>query len=675
MVPQLVLLDSSTQALVLRLPTMIVDEKTVRGTVPASALTVQRQYYVALWLVPHPAATYPEHCAAGMILPVTVPVPFTVAPAAEPFTITSLDPVQRAAGSPSFSMRVNGTGFRQGAFVRWTSATGVIRDIAATFLTTASLDSTVPADLVARAGDFTVSVVNPDGRISNTLPFRVFAALALTSLEPAAVDAGSAEFTLGLNGAAFARTAQVRWNGAPLETTWVSDTRLTARVTAALLERPGTATVSVTNPDNTSAQANFTVRPVQALVTSLSPGSTPVNSNGFTLTVSGRGFLRDAVVVWDGSNLPSTWRSSTQLEAQVSASLLTSARSVPVQVANPQSPVSDAVIFAVSAPLVPSLASLEPGSREAGSGDFTLLVSGRGFLSGATVRWNGENLPTTFRSDTRVEAAVAGSRLAAVATAQVTAVNPGSAVSGALTFSVTAPVVSPGLAGLGGTVSAATQGNVTINLTPAPALAVQGTLTATFQANAANLGGGCQPESGLGFVEGQNRVRTRTFSMSAGQQSMSIPFEVGSVAGTITIQLTSLTSAGANVLAGRTITSSITVERSGPAITASSVRIENATGSSFDVTLTGTMPGRELTDADFTFTGAAAARLDTTMVTIDLRQAAPAWFQSANGCTAGGRFLLRVPFSTANGDNSSIASVSVVLKNGSQVSGAVSGGR
>jgi hypothetical protein len=455
----------------------------------------------------------------------------------------------------------------------------------------------------------------------------------------------------------------------------VSETQLTALVPASLLERAGTATVSVTNPDGATLQATFTIRMVVALITGMSPGSAQVNSGDFTLTVTGRGFMTGAVVQWDGMSLPTTWRSAAQLDAQVSGSLLGSSRMVQITVMNPGVAPTDAVMFYVSPPPAGVLTYLEPASREAGSGDFTLLIFGQRFLSGAVVKWDGQDLPTTFRSASQLEAVVSGSRLARVGTAQITVANPGSAASPALTFTIVAPVVSAWLGGLNGTVSAASQGSIVVNFSASTPVEASGTLTAQFSPNAANLEPWCQPEIGLGFLSGATRTRTRTFVIGAGERSVSIPFETGTVAGTITVRLTALNSAGADVLQGRSVTSTITVDRGGPSIVANSVKIEGASGSGFDVTLSGVMPGRELTEAEYTFTAASTARLETTTVTVNLRTPALQWFQTVEGCNAGGRFWLRMPFTTANGDNTSVASVSVSLKNGSQTSGSVSGGR
>jgi IPT/TIG domain len=66
---------------------------------------------------------------------------------------------------------------------------------------------------------------------------------SLTSLAPSALPPGG--FSLTVNGSGFVSGAQVLWKGAPLPTTFVSPSRLTATGTATEL---GPASVTVDNP-------------------------------------------------------------------------------------------------------------------------------------------------------------------------------------------------------------------------------------------------------------------------------------------------------------------------------------------------------------------------------------------------------------------------------------------
>jgi hypothetical protein len=86
----------------------------------------------------------------------------------------------------------------------------------------------------------------------------------ITSLSPSPITtAGSAAFTLTVNGSNFGTGATVLWNGSGLATTWVSATQLAASVPAAAIASPGTVAITVANPaslgGSTSSAFDFVV--------------------------------------------------------------------------------------------------------------------------------------------------------------------------------------------------------------------------------------------------------------------------------------------------------------------------------------------------------------------------------------------------------------------------------
>lgn len=84
---------------------------------------------------------------------------------------------------------------------------------------------------------------------------------------------------------------------------------------------------------------------------------------------------------------------------------------------------------------------LTPDSVAPGGGDFVLNVSGAGFISGATVDWNGTALATTFVDSEHLSATVPAADVATAMTASVTVVNPapGGWSSNVVYFQVGAP--------------------------------------------------------------------------------------------------------------------------------------------------------------------------------------------------------------------------------------------
>ncbi len=84
--------------------------------------------------------------------------------------------------------------------------------------------------------------------------------------------------------------------------------------------------------------------------------------------------------------------------------------------------------------VVPTITSLAPSSKVAGTGAFTLTVNGTNFVSGtSTVKWNGSNRATTFVSSTQLTAAILATDITSSGTASITVGN-GSGVSNTLPF-------------------------------------------------------------------------------------------------------------------------------------------------------------------------------------------------------------------------------------------------
>ncbi|MGE5198193.1 MAG: hypothetical protein ACM3H9_01040, partial [Rhodospirillaceae bacterium] len=171
---------------------------------------------------------------------------------------------------------------------------------------------------------------------------------------------------------------------------------------------------------------------------------TLAGSTAFELTVNGSAFVTGATVQWNGTARTTTFVNSTLLKAAISAADIATAGLVPVTVVNP-SPgggVSAAIAFAVNpvAP-VPSISALVPPGVVVGSPAFDLVISGTGFVSGATVQWNGANRVTTFVSDSQLRAAITATDVANPISVPVTVTNPppGGGTSNALIFVVSTP--------------------------------------------------------------------------------------------------------------------------------------------------------------------------------------------------------------------------------------------
>jgi hypothetical protein len=164
--------------------------------------------------------------------------------------------------------------------------------------------------------------------------------------------------------------------------------------------------------------------PVPTL-TSLSPTSAAVGGAAFTLTVNGSKFISSSVVRWGGQNRTTTYVSSTQLTAAISATDIATTGTVKVTVFNP-SPgggTSNSLDFTITGG--PTISSLQPASAFAGGPTFDLTVNGANFIDTSVVRWNGSDRTTTFSSSTMLIASILESDIASPGSASVTVFNPG----------------------------------------------------------------------------------------------------------------------------------------------------------------------------------------------------------------------------------------------------------
>ena len=267
----------------------------------------------------------------------------------------------------------------------------------------------------------------------------------VTSVSPAAAVAGGAGFTLTVTGTGFVASSVVHWNGAARTTTYVSGTQLTAGIPASDITAVGTAQVTVVSPTpggGTSSPVSFTIGNPVPVLSSLSPAKVVAGRAAFELTVNGSAFVTGATVQWDGAPRATTFVSSTVLRAAIAAVDVATAGSAQVTVVNP-SPgggTSSPIAFAIDpvAP-VPVITALEPSGVVPGHPAFDLVVTGTGFVQGATVQWNGADRVTTFVSASQVKAAITAADVANPVSVPVTVANPtpGGGTSNALIFVVT----------------------------------------------------------------------------------------------------------------------------------------------------------------------------------------------------------------------------------------------
>ncbi len=158
----------------------------------------------------------------------------------------------------------------------------------------------------------------------------------------------------------------------------------------------------------------------------LYPNSVTTGSASINLKVTGTGFVAGQSVLWNGSAVPTTFVSSTELLATLPAGAFTSASTNSVSVTSALTPTlgpnTDARQFDVKNPL-PAISSLSPATAVLHGSDYTITVYGSNFVSTSTVKWNNKGLPTTFVNSGELQATVGSQYLAHKETASVTVAN------------------------------------------------------------------------------------------------------------------------------------------------------------------------------------------------------------------------------------------------------------
>lgn len=282
---------------------------------------------------------YDDHCARQLAdSPLTIAVAYTVTkgdPATAIPTVTALSPSTIVAGSPGFTMTVSGTNFVPTSTVYWN---GLAR--ATTYVSPSTLQAQVNASDVGsiQTAWVTVSNASTGGGTSGSQQFQVTAVVpTVASVLPASAARGGSAFTLTVNGTGFDTSAQVSWNGSARATTYVSSTRLVAQITAADIATAGSFPVTVANAYGGAVSSNavgVAVSDMPLALASLAPSFVTAGGPAYVQTLVGTGFSADSTVRWNGSPRSTTFVSTTQLQAAVSAADIAAIGTASLSVAN-----------------------------------------------------------------------------------------------------------------------------------------------------------------------------------------------------------------------------------------------------------------------------------------------------------------------------------------------------
>ena len=384
-------------------------------------------------------------------------------------TITNIDPASKNVGDDQFIMVVDGTNFVFGAStVRFNGS-----DRATNFVSMNRLTATIPAPDLLVAGTFPITVFNSGGGgiTPTSVPFTVNPPAPTT-------------LTLGIDGggtlpATFSFTVSGPTTISPdpsiTITGWTNGTNVTSPInvipdtlysitphppvgwafTSPIVCYDGTTysfpagpVGSITIPSGAAASCTWVytevINPLPT-ITSLNPSSKTQGDPGFTLTVNGTNFITSSTINWNGLGLNTMYVSATQLTTVISSVPTVGIFNITVTNPAPGGGTSNPPLPFTVNPPAPTLISINPSSKIAGSPGFIMNLTGTGFLSISVVWWNGtiqcggSPIITTYINSTHLKAEIPTSCITTMGMAMVLVYNtpPNGGPSNSLTFTIT----------------------------------------------------------------------------------------------------------------------------------------------------------------------------------------------------------------------------------------------
>jgi hypothetical protein len=386
------------------------------------------------------------------------------------------------------------------------------------------------------------------------------------------------------------------------------------------------------------------------------PTPTPI----FTVTPLSGSQLNATAAGANGASLPGTFvyspTAGTNLPAgsQTLSTTFTPTDAVDYNIATAQ------VTIQVSYARI-AITSVSPGTALLGTVPLPITITGTGFTSTAEVEINGTAVATTVLSSTALSASIPAANLAKAATLNLSVYDPVSKfASNIYSFVVTAPTPNITFSIPPNTVSGE-QPTVTIGLnTPYPS-DLQGTLTLTFAPNASN---------GIDDPAIQFSTGGRTLSFTVPANSTATPqvaLQTGTVAGTITVTL-ALTAGGVDVTPAGLTPITLVIAASAPTIT--SVSFTNSDQGQITVIVSGFSNTREVTQAEFVFSGSGAGSLRSSKVDVSASGLFTPWYSSSASDQFGSEFTYTQNFQLSKPD-AGVTGVAVTLANSVGTSGSV----
>lgn len=251
--------------------------------------------------------------------------------------------------------------------------------------------------------------------------------LAVASVSPGTITAGSSATQILVNGRGFLSDSEIQVSGTDLATTFISDTQLKATIPLPMLSSPGKLLITVRNrPGSVASQSSYisVVNPVP-VIAGLSPSKAIVGSN-VTLAITGTGFVPGSSVLVNGEVHGSMFVNANQLTVSLQAAELSSIGSLNIAVENcaPGGGTSPALALAVVAePL--TLGKVSPGLLQLDGPDTLITLTGTGFSQHAIIEATAGPITIDSIASDTITATVPASLLKAQGVIDLKVVEPG----------------------------------------------------------------------------------------------------------------------------------------------------------------------------------------------------------------------------------------------------------
>lgn len=357
----------------------------------------------------------------------TTPPP--VSPANNPVpTVNAISPDNVPAGSPALTVTFTGAGY-----IKATTATVNGVAVQANYVSATSLQATVPAAALAagQVADFVLSNPAPGGGSSVAAKFSIMSPTPVVSgVSPRNVPQG-ADAMITVSGTGFEANSVVLYNGSARPTTFVNSTTLQVALTANDVKSFGTGEISVYNPGpggSTSTPTELAIAASTPTITGVNPSSlapNPTTNVPATLNIYGSGFAPNSTVQANGTALPVSSQSGTNITASLAPSFFAASGSIQIVVSNPGAPVVQSNVATITVVAPTATLSLSPDSAPAGSPDTTITLRGSGFTKDSVVKWNDISLATTFAYSSQITAVIPASLISGFTQASIQVSTPG----------------------------------------------------------------------------------------------------------------------------------------------------------------------------------------------------------------------------------------------------------